>query len=356
VNILVTTACNRRECDFCFEQSVPALRAGAAVEPAGARHLPRAALAPLLAHARRWRVPRVALLGGEPTQHPEIVALDEEALGVGVEVLLVTNAVIAPRAAAGLAALASGAAGARLRFLVNPHLRPDQPRGERGSIERNLAWMGARATLSVTLTQAAFDLTAYGDLIERYALNPWLRVSLGHAMLGGENEHAAPSELPVVGAALAREARALLARGVRCVADCGFPICMFAAGGPGAGAATIRTGAARAREAGLDLRSVCRPLLDVHPDGGVSHCLPLAPVTKVRLPPGAEVSRAEIVERLVRAAGRPPFLYESCAGCALRAAGECVAGCLATRRRAAEAPERRSPTPRRALPIYSGPG
>jgi hypothetical protein len=337
MNILVTDQCNRRECTFCFEQSVPALKA--AGTRASARPANFIALDDYRALIRRaagaWHSPRVSLLGGEPTQHPLIALFVDEALALGLQVVVLTNGVIGRVRGGELAALQRSRAGRRLFFLVNPYLRPEQPLRERAAIHESLAWMGSAATLALSVTGPDVELEALADLIDRFALNRLIRVSLAHPLADAPNAYADRDELHHIGRVLKAKGRVLLARDIRLLCDCGFVACMFA-DDPRAGeapAAAIRRGTAALAESGILFRSVCHPLLDVHPDLTVSHCLPLASRERLSLREVPEEPRQRLADRLggrIRATVQA-YLFDACRACELRESGECVAGCLAHR-------------------------
>ena len=339
MNILVTNWCNRRECDFCFEQSVVELKAaGHAKNESGGlfmtaehyRHLLRLA-------AGEWQSPRVCLLGGEPTQHPLIARFINEALELGLDVLLVTNGVINRARRQEVSRILYSELGRKLLFLVNPYLRPGQPAAEINSIRENLEWMGSAATLAITVSDGSFDLLPLAELIVEFQLNTLIRISLSHPMLEHANTHAAPGDFRNIGAALKRQGRELKRAGTRLLCDCGFVACMFA-GDALEGEkpeAAIHRGLAELDDCGIMFKSVCHPLIDVEPDLQVTHCLPLASAMKVRITPGRMTARTEVAEQLSNHFTRQlnTYLFDACQACELRLSGQCVAGCMSHRLR-----------------------
>lgn len=341
MNILVTTWCNRRECTFCFEQSVSELKAqGATGRSASNREFISAEdyeyLLDLAAH--KWHSQRICLMGGEPTQHPLIGRFVAAALELGLEVLLLTNGVFNAACSEQLSDILFSEKGEKLFFLMNPYLRPEQPVAELAAIRTNLKWMGSACTLAITVVDDRFELGPLADLILEFGLNPLIRVSLAHPMLENENTFAAREKFCRIGHALKEQGKILKHSGIRLMCDCGFVACMFADPPQPfeAPEAAIRRGLADLEHCGLLFKSVCHPLMDVQPDLKVGYCLPLAPAKSIKLTHDAELSREALADRLHRhfESQISTFLFASCSSCELRLDGTCRAGCQAYRLRA----------------------
>jgi hypothetical protein len=340
MNILVTNWCNRRECSFCFEQSVVELKAAGYRKNASSaglllsaeqyRHLLRLA-------ADEWKSPRVRLLGGEPTQHPLIAQFITEALELGLDVLVVTNGVINRERRLEIARILYSELGRNLLFLVNPYLRPGQPAAEINSIRENLKWMGSAATLATTVCGGSFDLLPLAELIIEFRLNTLIRISLSHPMLEHPNAFAAREDFRMIGRALKEQGRELKQAGIRLLCDCGFVACMFAgeARKDEEAEAAIYRGLAELDDCGIFFKSVCNPLIDVEPDLQVTHCLPLASAKKIQLTPTKIRAREELAGELSSHFKRQlsAYIFDACESCGLRLSGQCVAGCMSHRLR-----------------------
>lgn len=340
MNILVTNWCNRRECTFCFEQSVAELKSAGYPQNVDSakffiteehfRYL-------LGLAAGDWRSPRVCLLGGEPTQHPLVAQFAAEALDLGLDVLVVTNGVIDRARRRELSGLLYSERGRKLLFLVNPYLRRDQPAAELQAIRETLAWMRSAATLSVTVADDRFDLSPFGELIREFHLNTLIRVSLAHPMLEHANTYAARENFQQIGRALKSQGRRLMEDGIRLLCDCGFVACMFADDArPGERPeAAIRRGLDELEGCGIFFKSVCHPLLDVSPDLKASHCLPLASNRLIQLEPAKSVGRETVAAELSAHFKNQlhTYLFDACNSCELRTTGLCVAGCMSYRLR-----------------------
>jgi hypothetical protein len=258
-----------------------------------------------------------------------------DALKLGRQVIIATNGLIHSPRSDELRHILYSAEGRQLLFLVNPYLRLNQPPGELAVIERNLQWMQRACTLGITVWRDDFDLMPYANLVSRFNLNTVIRVSLSHPMADHENTYAPAHDYQRIGAALKRQGRALLQRGIRLSCDCGFVACMFAECHV---ESAIREGLADLPQCGIHYMSTCNPLPDIHPDLRASHCLPLASRMRLKLDPAAPLQRQEMVEALGThfKSLECRFLFSRCDACGLRMSGECVAGCLAHRLRLQE--------------------
>ncbi|MBI1786975.1 MAG: radical SAM protein [Acidobacteria bacterium] len=339
MNILVTTWCNRRECDFCFEQSVPEIRASGTLPVMGSSErsfLTAERYAELLHLAIEvWRSPRISLLGGEPTQHPLIAQFLREALALDVDVGVNTNGVFGGSRSEELRDILYSPLGRRLFFLVNAYLRPGQPTAEIKAIRENLRWMESACTLSVTACGDGLDLLPYANLIREFHLNKVIRISLSHPMLNHASRFADRERFHAIGQSLKRQGIDLKQHGIKLLCDCGFVACMFAAqqrDGETAEAA-IRRGLGELSDCGILFKSVCHPLLDVRPDLSVAHCLPLSAGKRVSLDEIRYPSRDPLAASLAvhfRSQAHS-YLFDACQSCGLRGSGECVGGCLSYR-------------------------
>jgi hypothetical protein len=346
MNILLTTTCNRRDCTFCFEQSVPEIKARHSRDGSGTdvfttvgnakeEFITASNYAYLLRLAEEWQVPRICLLGGEPTQHRMIAKFVQDALKLGRQVMIATNGVIHSPRSDELRTILYSAEGRQLLFLLNPYLRPNQPSGELAAIEQNLEWMQRACTLGTNIWTDDFDLTPYARMVSRFHLNTMIRVSLSHPMVDHENAFAATRNYQRIGDALKKQGRELLQTGIRLFCDCGFVACMFAKGD---GEPEVRAGLAELAECGILYASICNPLPDIHPDLSASYCLPLASRMRLNLDPAVPLERRGVLAALGThfKSLASHFLFHRCEACGLRRSGECSAGCLAHRLRLQE--------------------
>jgi hypothetical protein len=313
-NVLLTTRCDRR-CDYCF----------AGGDDAPEQLLSRDELVTvadfLALEGDGRRPPRISLLGGEPSLHPDFELFVRYLAQRGFLVRVFTHGGWPP---ALVDTIARHVPPERLHLVVNV----DGPgRRRTGRLEPRAAALlerlGAACVLSVNLDRPGLPRA---DVLAAYAAWPLrrtLRVGLAQPILGGANAHPATAALPAIAAdvvALAEDAAAL---SVRLSLDCGFPQCAFDDAGLGV---LFRHGAR--------LRFRCEPVLDIGPGLEVWPCFPLRALTVGRLTDFESVAalrRAAAARIRAWAPAAPAGIHADCEGCAARSAPEprCAGGCRA---------------------------
>jgi radical SAM protein with 4Fe4S-binding SPASM domain len=257
---------------------------------------------------------QVRLLGGEPSLHPEFVGLVTRILDRGLRLLVFTNGQVSNSIMEFIASLSPEI----VAILVNVTAidRDDPPRVAQLSLVLE-AW-GQRARLGYTIQHAGMPLELLFGLVEKYALQPVVRLGLAHPCLGAETRFLATSRYPQIGVAIAEWAYRANTRGLRFELDCGFVPCMFPAGFLDAGLL--------ARE---DVGRQCGPIPDVLPDGTAIPCLPLARVTSDHLLKFRDFASLRAKQVRMLETYRQVGIYAECADCDWKSRGECVGGCLA---------------------------
>ena len=305
-NLSITLACNRG-CRYCF-----AADGGEPGRSAGP--MPLAAFRALLGFVDRSRTPEARLLGGEPTLHPDFVAMAAQVLESGRGLVLFSNGLMPPAA---LEALAQAPEG-QVAVLVNVADPGQRQAGETDHLEHTLRRLGHRATVGFNIDRPGIEPAFLLDLVRRFDLAPTLRLGLAHPSLARPNVWLHPRHYPEVGRRLARLAEQAAAVGVSLSFDCGFVPCMF----PADPAELFGTAA----EA---IGRQCGPIPDILPDGRAIPCYPLASVAATAV--GERDTDQSVARRLAdrlrpfRAVG----VYRACEDCGPRAAGRCLGGCLA---------------------------
>ncbi len=297
VNLAVTTTCNR-SCVYCFGRNAP----GESMSD-GVFH--RA-----LDLAERSDMEDVRLLGGEPTLHPDFPRLVREALDRDLDLSLFSNGL-----------MPEPALEAVLRHQVRVVVNVNEPKargpGETERQEATLRRLGELALVGFNIHRAGAELDFLLDLIERFGLEPAIRLGLAHPVVGGDNRSLHPKQYPEVGRRIVAFAERAGRAGVSLELDCGFVPCMFPQGG---------------RELGLSRSALgrrCNPILDVLPQGQVVACFPLAQVCQTRIHGHSTTLglRRALEERLGLYRGLG--IYRECSVCELHRNGACLGGCLA---------------------------
>jgi MoaA/NifB/PqqE/SkfB family radical SAM enzyme len=308
-NLAVSAICNMR-CSFCFAQD-QMLGAARGSSP----FVSLAAFDEQLEFLERSDIQQVRLIGGEPTLHPRFAELIRRARGHHVVVF--SSGLMPERALTCLASLPES----ECTVIVNTNATrsPDGPtpaevRRRAAVVER----LGRRALLGLTIFRTDFDIEAILALISNTGAAPAIRLGLAQPIVGGHNQWLHPRDYSAVGACIVDAAARAARDGVRLEFDCGFVRCMFS-----------DEGLASLERAATDIGWRCNPVLDLAPDGTVSHCFPLAGVADARLTPDVDAGQ---LRRSLEARMRPyrrEGIYRRCARCSLKLRGECTGGCLA---------------------------
>ena len=302
LNLFVNYDCNL-VCDYCFVRGL------------GQKHPPRIAETDFQRFCdwmKRHRVSLLGILGGEPTLHPNLVAMLQRLRASGVASVLFTNALYADDALADILALNTAA------VVVN-YNEPDQykPR-EWQLLQRHIAQLvaaGARVSFSKNFScgHSAFEYLIEG--CQRFGITR-VRYDVSRPNAARSNNHFAREQQREVIQTLLAFVRRAEQAGSLTGLDCCLPLCDF-----------TTAELAWLSEHSLRFAAVCQPSLDVQTDLSVSYCMPLSATL---LPDvcacAGEMELLAQLNALVRARrqSRPP----GCADCA-DFGHRCQAGCLA---------------------------
>jgi organic radical activating enzyme len=287
---------------------------------------------------KETETPTLAILGGEPTLHPDLLFFLEALWGIGVCPVLFTNALFPPVLAPRLAFLAHN-------IVVNYNDPASYSPKDLALREKNLGLLlesGAKVSFSKNF---APNQMAYGYLIEaalgygvktiRYDLSrPRADQGNNHfADLRGQERAKAEKAAQAAGRALGPEAaqaqdaamtlvnfvREATAAGLTVGLDCCLPLCLF-------------------EPADLDLlkthsqpfNGACRPSLDILPDLSAIHCWPLKGirVPKVILFEGEMGLLHHFAEEAYELRQRARSLCPNCPEPPSACQGGCLAGAL----------------------------
>jgi radical SAM protein with 4Fe4S-binding SPASM domain len=312
-NLAITAVCNQH-CAYCFTADYLAQLRGTDSEE-GRAFLDPASFEKQLDFLARSNIDEVRLLGGEPTLHPDFVALVERARAVSKEITVFSNGLMPPEAVACLAALSTQ----ECTVVVN--LNEPHNNGNDSVYSRQLDTMrrlGERAMPGFNIYRTDFRPEFLLDLVAASGCQPVIRLGMAQPCLSGANVYLHPNQYRTVAVKIVRFARMAATTGVKLDFDCGFVRCMFS---------DADLEALKKASANVGWR--CSPILDVDLEGNVFHCYPLAGLA--RLPLTAEVDSSTLKQafesrtRAYRQAG----VFPECTSCPFKAANECSGGCLA---------------------------
>lgn len=302
LNIFVTYRCNLA-CPYCFAADMKA-------------EFPQDMSPEAYGRLLRWMSheppPAVAFIGGEPTLHPHLLEMIEDAVDSGIAAILFTNGLFRETVTDDLAALVSN-------FVVNyndPALYTKaQSRLLHANLDR-LHKLGARITFSKNFSGTYSDYGYLLEGIDRYDVQN-VRYDISRPTPGGLNDHFTLDEGRRILAHAVGFVRACEERGVRTGLDCSVRLC------------DLKDEDRRYLErVSMKFGGVCHPSMDVHPDLSASYCLPMRhlAVPDITRLAGVSALRTRLAElaRPIRYANA----QSECADCA-EFMRRCQGGCMA---------------------------
>jgi len=261
MNAVVTTFCNQ-SCDFCFAKELLS-------DPEPVREMRLETAQNLSLFLKRSRIPRINILGGEPTLHPHLDAILEIFHRQRIEITLLTNAVCDPSRFGALLPKID-------HVLINLRDPFDYKDSESNHICNNLNILASERKkrekqnralgidLGITFTTVGQN---YHYLMEwgRYYEVRSLRWDLSKPSPSGKNRYLVPWEHPGLGNWLTEFVATAKEKGLQTGLDCPVPFCIFSPDQLSFMKMHV-----------FSFRGICRPPMDVLPDGKILHCFPLA--------------------------------------------------------------------------------
>ena len=265
LNLFITGKCNLN-CDYCF------------VSSDFREDLQSDRFEILLSWLEETRTPTLAILGGEPTLHPDLLRYLEALAECGVGPVLFTNALFPESMAKPLAELA-------FNIVVNyngPEMYGREAWLRRERNMGSLLGFGGKVTCSKNFAPGHLE---YGYLIEganRFGVKT-IRYDLSRPRADGQNAHfieardssenvsgpfshngAGNNGLKLAAKTLASFARDSAGAGIATGLDCCLSPCLFS-----------EQDLADLKAISYPFEGTCRPSLDILPDLSVLHCWPL---------------------------------------------------------------------------------
>lgn len=252
LNIFVTYRCNLA-CPYCFAREL------FSDFPHDMR---REDFNRLLQWMTDTGVTRAALIGGEPTLHPEILTVAMEMCDAGIDVVLFTNGLFAGELAARLPLYIS-------HFVINYN---DPERYAPGQYERlhdNLSQLVAAdstITFSKNFSPNARQYEHFLNGVKHYGIRA-VRYDITRPGHSGTNEFTHTTDSRELMAHIVRFVRECEALGVKTGMDCCVRYCDLS-----------HDDRAFLERVSMKFRGICHPSIDIHPDLSASYCLPLKDV------------------------------------------------------------------------------
>jgi MoaA/NifB/PqqE/SkfB family radical SAM enzyme len=264
--------------------------------------------------------PIFRVMGGEPTLHPQFIAIITTALERGLQVDVLSNATWSSKCGEFFRRISPS----RILFLLNVD-HPDNYLPQQWSrIQDNLALL-AESGKEVTLSFNIFDLQPRCDylldLVRQYGIH-MIRLSFSLPVLGAGNAHLPIEQYAQMGAFVVGFVHEAEAAGAKVRLDNAAPLCMFSYAQIGE---LVLKGVVD-----LQRNARCEPVIDIGPDLSVWCCFCLSKLNNRRLDEFNTLGDIELFYRRVLALyqGRI-FPLAQCETCEYRTQWQCQGGCLA---------------------------
>ncbi|MDR2455535.1 MAG: radical SAM protein [Deltaproteobacteria bacterium] len=305
LNLFVTGKCNLH-CDYCFVSGDFEMAQG---------RLDRRSFEKL----KRWLVetgaPALAILGGEPTLHPDLLYFLVSLKNAGIGPVLFTNALFPPDWAEALASLC-------LNIVVN-YNPPGMYRKEAFSLRESnvgsLVDFGGSVSFSKNFAPGRLDFEYLLKGANRFGVKT-VRYDLSRPRAGRTNSHYGREGLKEGAKTVADFARAAAEQKISTGLDCCLSPCLFS-----------QQDLSDLRLLSFPFEGTCRPSLDILPDLSVLHCWPLKDLSAESVL-GFESETSLLgyfAERALPLRKRARNLCPSCPRPPSECQGGCLAGCLA---------------------------
>ncbi|MCE5324340.1 radical SAM protein [bacterium] len=304
-NIFLTPHCGRN-CAFCFAKEGPWS------DEYQARELSLDEVECILETGDRSVCTECGFIGGEPLTYKNLSKVIRMCLDRGIRAKVFTSgSCVCPEGMDEFVGVEN------LSFIVNvspPHTYEET---RMKNLDAFFKTFGGACTLSYTLSPSQPDGRYLVDYILKYGLSKHIRVGIAVPMIGGGNEHVAPTKFREAALAFIDLARYAARFNISLGTDCGFVACMFTEREIG-----------ELQWLGAKLIFTCGPVMDIGPDYEVWHCFPLARIMRVKMednkmPIGAFKDAAQTLREHFRAG-----VFERCSICDFRRKGICMGGCL----------------------------
>jgi hypothetical protein len=309
MNINLTTRCNLK-CPYCFATDLWEC-AGSGPDD---KEISMENLAVAIDFLKRSKVKTFRMFGGEPTLHSRFEDVYNTVTGHGFLVEIYTNGVIAREKVDFLS---------RQRNVKNIIINAQEPGfysdGEHASFLYTLSRLGGLANVSFVVHTVDFDAHFLIDLIERYGLKRFIKVSIATACYKNGNVSIGINDHATVIQRLVEQSRRFAGHDLMWFPDTTFMWCLF----------TKEQLEELDRNVNFKPGNLCIPVLEVTPNLSVFRCYGTASLSD----PGMKITDFTDVwdafwyfskkEQHFKRAG----IFKGCVTCASNGR-ECSSGCL----------------------------
>jgi MoaA/NifB/PqqE/SkfB family radical SAM enzyme len=261
----------------------------------------------------------IALLGGEPTLHPQFVDMTLYLLDRGFHVTVFTSGIMADERLEELKAFLTAFPPERLQFVCNLNHPEQTPaiNGETEKTARFLTALGPWTTPGFNIYRTDFNLDFIFDYITRFSMHRQVRLGMSSPIADEDNLYIRREDMKKVIDRLFGYRPLFEKLRVRPSLDCGFPLCDF----------TDEQLGWFYRMAG-PISFGCGPAIDIKPNMDVYSCFPLSNIRKRSLFEFNSIQEVlafylQLHDQIRRDV---PGAFEECADCVYRKEGRCAGG------------------------------
>jgi len=260
-NLILTTKCQRK-CSYCFAQDDK----NNGKELTWQNFLKAAkfvATGPKI----------INILGGEPTLHEKFIPILEYLIINGFQIQVFTNGMLETELLTKLVKSLDTVIPNKdqLFFAININEERYRTKKEIALQTRFMETLRKLTYPSFTIHDKDTNLIFLQDLVEKYNLNPTIRLGMAMPIAGGGNKHLPVESYRDVAENIIEFSQN--SKGITITFDCGFPLCMF----------TLDEIGELSTDEKNDFAFLCGQPLDIHPDLHVSNCYPLAKIHRVSI-------------------------------------------------------------------------
>jgi len=263
-------------------------------------------------------LPRIGLLGGEPTLHPNFIEFLDHLLSKKINTVVFTNGMIENTKIYDDiidVALKNEIKHANsFGFCLNVNEKKYRTKKEDILQKRFLEELGRVSTLSFNIFEPDFDPYFLLEIILQHKCMKNIRIGLA-SPLGNRNKFLKTKDFKVVGDKLSEFIRETSRNDVIVGFDCGFVRCMFP------------------DNIGKELLKVegwghyCHPTIDVYPNLEVAYCYPLSKILKARMEDWK--TSMDLYIHWSKEIRKYELIYDQCPDCKYLSTETCDGGCKA---------------------------
>lgn len=258
----------------------------------------------------------IALLGGEPTLHPQFVDIVLYLLERGFHITIFTSGVMSDKRLEELECYLTWVPLDRMQFVCNLN-NPEQtaaPKDEIDKIYKFLTAFGPWTTPGFNIYRIDFNLDFIFSYIARFGMQGQLRLGLASPIARQDNIYIQEKDMKKVIGRLYDYRNLFEKFRVRPNLDCGFPLCYF----------TDKQLGWLFRMAGT-VNFGCGPAIDIKPNMEVSSCFPLSNINRRSLFEFDSIAEVNAFYLNLHNQIREDFsgLSDECASCIFRDEGRC---------------------------------